>query len=107
MQHTLREPLPGRIKESRTAHCEKDVSLRKTKTGRTRRLRIARGVDVVSLRALLSADAMRNSRLELVLADGTRLAIARGLTDTAVLRSLAEANRVGSGARLELVVKEG
>ena len=68
----------------------------------TRRLRIARTADQASLRAMLSSEDTQQARLELILGDGTRHPIARGLSDGA-LNWLVAVTQPGSDARLELI----
>ena len=76
--------------------------------------RTARGRKRVALAYGLSAEALRGvllslpekGRLELVHADGSRMAIARGV-DLAGLRWLAQNVHAGSGSRLEVVLPKG
>lgn len=70
------------------------------------RVRLAYGLDEVSLRRLAAATQPGSaSRIELVLAGGRRVRVAQGV-DAADLRALAESADRNRDARLELVFGE-
>ncbi len=69
---------------------------------RLRRVRIGRMADPVALCKLLETEPPGNVRLELVLRDGSRCPVAKGIDEAALLR-LIEATRHDGDARLELV----